>query len=358
MDASCGIRRFARRLLVASVAAATLSLVWSSSAFAQLGSLTGPADSTLGTVTNTVSQSVAPVVQTAPTPVSQTAAPPAQTATPAVQTVSAPVAQTIAPVVQAASPVVQTVTTPVARVTAPVAETVAPVVQSVAAPVVQAATPIMQAAAPLLDSTAPLVGSLADGVLEVVPPLLAGNGQALVGIEPIAGSREPSSPPTSSSETSTSASAVSTGDTSIPVVAESPATTYAADARAGIGLWLGAGPLARSAVLRLEGRSAWSRALPMMHAPPGFTGSAGTSDADARKGARATFPSAPGPTSPNSPAGFSSIAAAFSGGGASIFVAALVAALLLAVPGLSRRLRLELAPWPLPLPLSSLERPG
>jgi hypothetical protein len=48
----------------------------------------------------------------------------------------------------------------------------------------------------------------------------------------------------------------------------------------------------------------------------------------------------------------------FSGSGAAPLVAALVAALLVAVPGLSRRLRLELAPWPLPISLPSLERPG
>jgi hypothetical protein len=358
MDANCGIWRFAWRLFVASIATASVSMLWSPSAFAQLGSVSRPSDGTLGAVTNTVSQSLAPVVQTATAPVTQIATPAAQTAAPVIQTgsapasvaqVAAPLAETVAPVVQpatapvtrtaapvvrAASPVVKTVAAHVTQVTAPVVKTVAPVVQGVSSPVVQAT-------APLLAVTAPLVEPLTAKVLEVALPLLAGKEQALVGVERLVRQLE-------------SASAAAIGETSAPLVAEPPATTYATDggaARAGVSL--GLGPLTADAVLWPEGRSAWSLALPTMQARPGFPSSAGTSRADAPK---ATFPS--GPTSPISPAGSGSVAAVFSGGGAAIFVAALVAALLLAVPGSSRRLRLELAPWPLPTPLPSLERPG
>jgi hypothetical protein len=47
-----------------------------------------------------------------------------------------------------------------------------------------------------------------------------------------------------------------------------------------------------------------------------------------------------------------------SGAGIAILLAALAAGLFLAAPGLGRRLRPRLAPWPLPTLHLSLERPG
>jgi hypothetical protein len=70
-------------------------------------------------------------------------------------------------------------------------------------------------------------------------------------------------------------------------------------------------------------------------------------------------PSTPPPFAPGGP--LSGLASAFASAGAGALVlllAALAAAPILAVPGLGRRLRLTLAPWPQPILQLSLERPG
>jgi hypothetical protein len=93
---------------------------------------------------------------------------------------------------------------------------------------------------------------------------------------------------------------------------------------------------------------------------PGVASHAGdtSSHRDPTASAPARRPSAPG-APPSGPLGFlAAISAAFASSAALLYVAALAAALLPAAPGLSRRLRLGLAPWPLPIPLGSLERPG
>jgi hypothetical protein len=88
MGSSSGIR-LVRRLVVGVLAAGALSLIWSTSAFAQpsgllgLGSSTDSPQSPVGTVLSGVTETVAPV---------------AQTAAPVVQDATAPVAQATAPV--------------------------------------------------------------------------------------------------------------------------------------------------------------------------------------------------------------------------------------------------------------------
>ena len=78
------------------------------------------------------------------------------------------------------------------------------------------------------------------------------------------------------------------------------------------------------------------------------------------RGTSAVRPSnSPMPTAPGGPPG--ALGSAFTSAAAGalvIFLAALAAALLLAAPGLGRRLRPTLAPWPLSNPQLSLERPG
>jgi hypothetical protein len=72
-------------------------------------------------------------------------------------------------------------------------------------------------------------------------------------------------------------------------------------------------------------------------------------------------PRAPTTPTPGGPLGILSTAFASGTGGGALFVfllAALAAALHLAAPGLGRRLRSALAPWPLPILELSLERPG
>jgi hypothetical protein len=75
--------------------------------------------------------------------------------------------------------------------------------------------------------------------------------------------------------------------------------------------------------------------------------------------ARAGSSRTPAPTGPWGPLGsLTSVSAAPGSGAMLVFFAALAAIFLLAAPGVGRRLRPALAPWPLPLSLASLERPG
>src|SRR5688572_10218180 len=128
MRKSCGIRVSVRRLIVAALGTAALSLIWTTAAFAQAPGLLGSgSDSSSGSGGNPVEN----VVNGGP----QAVAPVVQAAAPVVQAAAAPVAHGTAPAAQPAAPVTQ----PVAQVTAPVVQTVAPVVQT-AEPVVNAVT--------------------------------------------------------------------------------------------------------------------------------------------------------------------------------------------------------------------------
>jgi hypothetical protein len=78
-------------------------------------------------------------------------------------------------------------------------------------------------------------------------------------------------------------------------------------------------------------------------------------------GAKASpsLPSAPAPFAPGAPlSGFASASAAAGAGVFALLLAALAGALIMAAPGLGRRLRPGLAPGPQPIPQLSLERPG
>jgi hypothetical protein len=390
MGASSGIP-FVRRLSVGVLAGVALSLIWSSSAFAQapgllgLGSSPGSQQHPVGTVVNGVTETVAPVAQTAApvvqnitAPVAQVTAPVAQTTAPVVQSVTAPVAQVTAPVAQTAAPVVNTVTTPVAQATAPVVQTAAPVVNAVtapvaqvtapivqaaaplleaAAPVTEVATPILEAAAPVLEASSPLTDSRTAGDLEDGLPLLAGDDRTPAGVgsllavnSPVPSAGSPASSPGASSSSAPLATATAEGAPIAPGSNTPGGGVTSTGEDLSMPLRLGADHIPRGTARPPFQQSA-------LLTSPGVTRGAPSGD-DAAKGTKARAPSEPSPSTPSGPSVPSSAAALFSGSGASIFVAALVAALLLAVPGLSRRLRLELAPWPLPIPLPSLERPG
>lgn len=94
--------------------------------------------------------------------------------------------------------------------------------------------------------------------------------------------------------------------------------------------------------------------LTLPSVPGGHEGSTGD-----LRGAKASapLPSAPAPFSPGGPLSGLAPASASAGAGV-LLLAALAATLFLAAPGLGRRLRPRLAPWPQPIPQFSLERPG
>jgi hypothetical protein len=299
-----------RRLLIATLAASALWLLCSPSAFAQsLVSLPssgeGSTDATVG-----LPHAVAPVVETT---------------TAVVQETTPLVAQ------QAAAPVVASATPTAERA----AQTVAPVVE-VATPLLE---PVLESAAPVLDAAAPSLAPLASGVLDVAAPSL--------------GTTEP--PPASSNGPITARSTTvshSPTDVSSPTAAgEGAIATAARDER----------PLNRTGDPRSVNRRS-------QHAGPPLPEPARTSDpyspvsadipSSSPKGTRATAGPSRRPGMPGTPSVPGSVAAAVSGGAASIVLAALVVSLLLAAPELGRRLRLRLALWPPPVPLPSLERPG
>jgi hypothetical protein len=391
MRKSCGIRGSVRRLIVAALGTAALSLIWTTAAFAQapglLGSGSGSgSDSSSGSGGNPVEnvanggpQTVAPVVQAAAPVVQADAAPVAHGTAPAAQPaapVTQPVAQVTAPVVQTVAPVVSTVSAPVAEVTAPVVQTAAAVVNAVTeplapvtAPLVQAVAPVVQAAAPILETAAPVVDPLTEGLAGGSAPLLGGNDDELLGPgsllavvtspESLGGSPVMPAPLAAASvvPVSTAGDTPSSSDAS----PQAPVVAAGAIESGGTASWRPrtADRFTRGHADRQRGVATpieLPAALP--HTWPGSTSGTVMSGPDASKGTKARPLSPPGPSTPSVPSVPSSAAAVFSGSGASIFVAALVAALLLAVPGLSRRLRLELAPWPLPIALPSLERPG
>lgn len=108
-----------------------------------------------------------------------------------------------------------------------------------------------------------------------------------------------------------------------------------------------------------QGRDAGASARRLPILPSGPVDDVGRASPGSR-GTSAVRPSnSPMPTAPGGPPG--ALGSAFTSAAAGalvIFLAALAAALLLAAPGLGRRLRPTLAPWPLPDPQLSLERPG
>ena len=317
MGANWGIRRSTRRLVLAAVVGCAVSMLFSAPALAQ----------TVG-----VTQTTAPVVQQAAAPLTQAAAPVVQTA--------APVGPTVAPVLQTGTTVVSTV--------APVVQTAAPVVQQAAAPVVQTAAPVVQyaagpalgAAAPLLRPAGQVTDSVGDPVRKVSPALNAAHG-SLDPAATVAGSTEA----TVAGEEATAAGG-SNDEVVVPTAAlgERDAVTGRARSARDIG--------------HRPPRVLSISTIPRV--PVHAEGS--SSDPTSAAGSRTTAVS-PRRSAPEVPSGpffglFAAMAAALASGASLILVAALAAALVLAAPGLGRRLRLTLAPWPLPTALPSLERPG
>jgi hypothetical protein len=216
---------------------------------------------------------------------------------------------------------------PLAPVAAPVASPVLETVSDVAAPVLQAAdpalTPIEESVAPLLEASSPLAGALVDASAP-----LAGTVESLAAAGPEAGIEATLAPPAS------------------PVPVPVPAATARAELRAPTG-----GDRASTGRTAAPPSAALGYAAPFL--PPG---------PEAGRSARPHGHSASGPSGskrgPSRSGTTSPVNAVAGGAGGSLFVAAVLAAFLLAAPGLSRRLRLGLAPWPRPIPLPSLERPG
>ena len=361
MDGNCGIRRRHTRIAVGALAAlATFFAAEPALGQLPLGSQQNGAAPTSGIVGNVtqalptgqVVEQVAPIVQEASKPaavtqpLAQATAPVAQTAGSVASPAAPVVAQAVAPVAQAAAPVTQAAAPAVAQVTAPVAQAVNPVVQPVAGPVLTSIEPVLEAAEPL---TAPL--------LEATAPLLEAAGPALEATAPLpetaTQARMSSSPATVPSPASGAASvgdaAAQSTSTSVPGTApptplaasDSPRPSASRDTEADVT------GRSHGAIAAIEWSSPWP--------PPDVA----PRDGRTRHTATAGSSRMPKPTGPSGPLGFlTSVSAAPGSGALLVFFAALAAIILVAAPGLGRRLRPDMAPWPLPITLASLERPG
>lgn len=380
MDGDCGIRRRHTRIVVGALAAlATFFAAEPALGQLPLGSQQNGAAPTSGVVGNVtqalptgqVVEQVAPIVQEASKPVAAVTQPLAQATAPVAQTagsVASPaapvVAQAVAPVAQAAAPVTQAATPAVAQVTAPVAQAVNPVVQQVAGPALTAVQPVvqpvLQAPAPVLTSIEPVLEAaepLTAPLLEATAPLLEATGPALEATAPLletaSQARMSSSPATVPSSASGAATvgdaAAQSTSTSVPGTApptllaaiDSPRPSASRDTEAVV-----TGP-SHGAIAAIE----WSSPWPPSDVAP--------RDGRTRHTATAGSSRMPKPTGPSGPLGFlASVSAAPGSGALLVFFAALAAIILVAAPGLGRRLRPDMAPWPLPITLASLERPG
>ncbi|MGH3128909.1 MAG: hypothetical protein ACRDPX_13395 [Gaiellaceae bacterium] len=374
MDGDGGIRRRHTRLLVVGAVAALATFFAAEPAFAQLplGSEqngAGMVNVIVGTVTQALptGQVIGPVLQEGSEPVAAVTQPLAQATAPVAQTtepVAATTAETAAPVVaQVAAPITQAAAPVVAQVTAPVAQVVDPVVQQAAGPMLTAVQPIVQTAAPVLAAAQPVLEAaepLTAPLLAATAPLLDTAGAVLEATAPLlettteaqASSSSPATAPTSASGASNApsenAAAQPTSTSAAGTV--TPALVVAADgARPPASREGGAvatGPR-REATAAIEPSSLWPQAY-------------GATRADRKAHtAKAGSSRTPAPTGPSGPFGFlTSVSAAPGSGALLVFFAALAAIILVAAPGLGRRLRPDMAPWPLPITLASLERPG
>ena len=380
MDGDCGIRRRHTRIVVGALAAlATFFAAEPALGQLPLGSQQNGAAPTSGIVGNVtqalptgqVVEQAAPVVQEAAKPVAAVTQPLAQATAPVAQTagsVASPaapvVAQAVAPVAQAAAPVTQAAAPAVAQVTAPVAQAVNPVVQQVAGPALTAVQPVvqpvLQATAPVLTSIEPVLEAaepLTAPLLEATAPLLEATGPALEVTAPLLETAtqarmSPSStvvPPPGlgaasagdAAAQSTSTSVSETVPPTLLVATDPPRPSASRDAGA-----VTTGP-SRGATASIESSPPWASAeMAPRDGRTGHTATAGPSRL-------------PKPTAPSRPLGFlTSVSAAPGSGALLVFFAALAAIILVAAPGLGRRLRPDMAPWPLPITLASLERPG
>jgi hypothetical protein len=315
MGASCG-KRSARRLLLLIAVAAFGSLILAAPAFAQGG---------LASLANTVLPETGSSLDNAVDDDLAAAAPILDTATP-VADAAAPVLDAAAPVVEAADPVVQKTTAPVLQTAAPVLDGVAPVLETTTS-VVQAATTVT---APVTQPVSDLTASTLETVDEVAQaPDVASTGPDSTAVE---------------------AARTANGDVGAAVDTDRAGSSrgYGASAAAPRGRDHG----------RNVGNSATYSQSSQLTIPAVDPWSPAPAASASRPAASAKAPGAPSPHGPSVPAPPSSISAGSFGGGALFGLAALGALLLLAAPGMSRRLRLMLALPPLPVALSPLERPG
>jgi hypothetical protein len=378
MGGICGTRRVQRRFFVATLVVLLTGLFASEPALAQLplgssptaaaptgGSLVGTATQVVPT--GQVAEQVAPILGEAAKPIAAVTQPVAQATTPVAQAaapVTAPAAKVVAPVAQAAAPVTQAAAPVVAQVAMPVTKAAEPVLEQTA-PVLESVQPLVDAAAPVLAAAQPLVEPLASPVVDAAAPLMDATAPAIETTAPLldattpalrasASTQHDATPEPGAASTGTPTSSEGVVLEPVPSGPDIPAllTSPPADTRA-------AAPPGR---LEVPGQSlrdsAWAAGTrgPSDRWQTTFTAHR---DGRATHTARAGAPRTPSPTGPGGPLGFlAAVSAAFASSGALIFFAALAAIILVAAPGLGRRLRPAMAPWPLPIPLPSLERPG
>jgi hypothetical protein len=322
MGRNCGMRP-ARRLLLLTAVAACGSLVLSAPAFAQGG---------LGSITNAGVPQTGTSLDKAVDDNLEAAAPILDSASPALDAGG--------PVVEAADPVVQKTATPVLQVAAPVLDT--------AAPVLETTTPVVQAAATVAAPVTQPVSDVTASALGTVDELMRVTKQAGA---PTVGPAQDNATPAPAD--TTSVRAVRTNP-EVSSGGEASVDTELGGSRNIAPVTPSRGP----DVTRHAASSATqSQSLaPTTWASDSWTPVPGASDSHPATSAKAPrVPSRHGPSVPATP---SSISAGSFGGGALLVFAALAVLLLLAAPGMSRRLRLVLALPPLPVALSPLERPG
>jgi len=266
----------------------------------------------------------------------------------------------------AVAPVVETAT----KVTEPVPSTVEPVVES--APVVEVEKTVAPVLAPVNkvaetstekvdDALAPVVESVQEttrgtlgSVATTTAPLTTGPGLSNTRGKAAGDVGETVRTTTGASVApsgSVAASELAGGATS--TVATS---TVAASGTAALDAPTFAPPTRRAIKDSATRADASAPAITLLSAP---TTNAAQSSPAAGAAMPSSQPHAPLPDIPSGPLTALFSASASVGGGALVLLlAALAAATLLAAPGVGRRLRPTLAPWPQPIPHLSLERPG
>jgi hypothetical protein len=329
MSANCGMRR-ARHLLLLTVLTALGSLAVSPPAFAE-GGLTSIVGGALPETGTSLDKAVDDNLEAA-----------------------APILDTASPVVDTASPVLDAA--------APVVEATKPAVQETAAPVLEAATPVLDTAAPVLDSTAPVLetastltapvtepiskttASILGTVDEVLPTTTQPSG---AGTAPAQGAGSNANSETGAGTAAALASGMNDVDTAVATEQSDGATGSSTPA---------ASSARRDIPQRIGNLSTDPRSPATLDLWSSADASAGESGGRPEMSAKA--PGTPNRHGPSAPPAPSSVAAGLFGVGALLVLGALAAILLLAAPGMSRRLRLVLVSPSLSVALPSLERPG
>jgi hypothetical protein len=307
--------------------------------------------------TQAVPAAAAPIVETV-----------AKTAAPAVETVSKAAAPAVKAVADTAAPVIKPVAEAAAPVAKPVTRTVAPVLRPVTratAPVLQAVAPVLDAAAPILDAASPLTNAAAP-ILDGTGTILGNGGGRSVGVGALLASTGSTARATVARKAEAPIIAIGAVPTPGPegAAASDPLTPAEGGLPSVVAPSSVPNPFLAPGFLPPRALELPPAQLPAVHAfpasPPDL-GPLGGPGATPVRGTEAVAgtPEVPWRRVPGGPLGPLSSAVASAGAGAfPILLAALAAALFLAAPRLGRRLRPILAPWPLPIPHVSLERPG